>query len=212
MRLLDLFTGTGSVARVAEELGFDVITLDMNPKCKPDICADILDFDCERIFVPGEFDIVWASPPCYTFSTARRSNIGRKVRGELMTAETLQRDMEEIGVPILRKCQEIIEFLEPKIWFLENPYTGGMKNYIDWAPSVYDYCMYGFDYRKRTAIWSNANLPGKMCDRSHLVDGRHKCTAIGTSKTQQGQGGGSSKNERYAIPKGLVVELLSHGI
>ena len=72
MRLLDLFTGTGTVARVAEELGFDVTTLDMNPKCKPDICADILDFDCERIFVPGEFDIVWASPPCYTFSTARR--------------------------------------------------------------------------------------------------------------------------------------------
>ena len=39
-RLLDLFTGTGSVARVAEELGYEVHTLDIDRRCKPDLCVD----------------------------------------------------------------------------------------------------------------------------------------------------------------------------
>jgi len=69
--------------------------------------------------------------------------------------------------------------------------------------------MYGFGYRKRTAIWSNLFLPGCRCDRSHLVNNRHVCTAIGTSKTQRGQGGGGSKHGRYAIPTDLIEELLN---
>ena len=117
--------------------------------------------------------------------------------------------MEEIGLPILRKTQEIIEYLQPKMWFIENPFTGSMKNYITESPTVFDYCMYGFGYKKSTAIWSNVELQGCRCDRSHLINGRHSCTAIGTSKTQRGQGGGGSKHGRYAIPRDLVVELLT---
>jgi len=208
-RLLDLFCGTKSVARVAEDLGYEICTLDIDYRCKPDICADILEFDYESAFVPGYFDVVWASCPCETFSAARRSNIGRMVKGEIMTAETLLRDTNFVGVPILRRTQEIINFLQPKMWFIENPYTGAMKNYITESPTVFDYCMYGFGYRKRTAIWSNVFLQGCRCDRSHLINGRHRCTAIGTSKSQQGQGGGGSKHGRYAIPRDLIVELLS---
>lgn len=207
-RLLDLFTGTGSVARVAEELGYEVHTLDIDPKCKPNVCADILEFDY-TIWTPGYFNVIWASPPCNTFSVARKSNIGRRVKGEIMTAETLRRDMEEIGVPILRRTQEIINFLQPKTYFIENPFTGAMKDYIADKPVVYDYCMYGFPYKKSTAIWSNKELLGCRCDRSHLVNNRHAMTAIGSSKTQQGQGGGSSKEGRYAIPRDLIVELFS---
>ena len=84
MKLLDLFTGTGSVAKVARDLGFDVTTLDIDPKCHPDICADINVFDY-RSFQPGTFDIIWASPPCETFSCARKCNIGREVNGEMCT-------------------------------------------------------------------------------------------------------------------------------
>jgi hypothetical protein len=208
-KLLDLFTGTGSVARVAESLGYEVHTFDIDRRCKPDICADILEFPYKDVFVPGQFDVVWASCPCETFSCARKCNIGRRVKGEVMTAETLARDRETIGVPILRRTQEIIKFLQPKAYFIENPYTGAMKDYIEAAPAVFDYCMYGKMYRKRTAIWSNMNLISCLCDRSHLVNGRHAMTAIGTSKTQQGQGGGSSKDGRFAVPRDLIVYLLS---
>ena len=67
MKLLDLFTGTGSIAKVARELGFEATTLDIDPKCNPDICADITEFDYQSQFEAGEFDVIWASPPCETF-------------------------------------------------------------------------------------------------------------------------------------------------
>jgi hypothetical protein len=208
MKLLDLFTGTGSIAKVARELGYEVVSLDIDPKCNPDICADITEFDYQSQFEPGDFDIVWASPPCETFSCARKCNIGRRVNGELMTAERLHQDMENIGVPILRKTQELIQYLKPKAWFIENPYTGNMKEYIAEKPIIVDYCMFGYDYRKRTAVWSNLVLESKMCDKSHLVNNRHLRTAIGSSKTQLGQGGSRSKSGRYSVPSDLVQYLL----
>ena len=72
-RLLDLFTGTGSVARVAEELGYEVHTLDIDRRCKPDLCVDVLEFDYANAFEPGYFDVVWASPPCHTRLVAHAS-------------------------------------------------------------------------------------------------------------------------------------------
>ena len=196
------------MTRVAESLGYTVTTLDMNKSYKPDIIANVLDFDYKSHFKPGDFDVVWASPPCDTFSAARRSNIGRMVFNEMMTNERIVRDREALGVPLLRRTQEIIEYLQPKMWFMENPYTGSMKDYITEKPNVFDYCMFGFPYRKRTAIWSNTQLENILCDRSHLIDGRHQRTVIGASKTQAGQGGGRNKRGRYAIPEKLVTSLL----
>ena len=69
--------------------------------------------------------------------------------------------------------------------------------------------MFDFDYRKRTAVWSNLVLESKMCDKSHLVNGRHLRTAIGSSKTQPGQGGSRSKGGRYSVPADLVRYLLA---
>jgi|TARA_R110001592_G_scaffold66077_7_gene202771 hypothetical protein len=207
LKLLDLFTGTGSVANVAESLGYEVTTLDINEMCNPTVCANVLDFDY-TIWKPGDFQVVWASPPCETFSCARKCNIGRVVKGEMMTAERLLRDTENVGVPVLRRTQEIINYLQPRAWFIENPGTGLMKNYIAEKPVMFDYCRFGFDYRKRTAIWSNQPLKSLLCDKTCLVNGRHPKTAIGTSKVQQGQGGGSDKSGRYAIPKDLIRTLI----
>ena len=210
MKLLDLFSGGKSVTRVAESLGYTVTTLDINKNYEPDIIANVLDFNYREAFKPGDFDVVWASPPCDTFSAARRSNIGRMVFNEMMTNERIVRDREALGVPLLRRTQEIIEYLQPKMWFMENPYTGSMKDYITEKPNVFDYCMFGFPYRKRTAIWSNVPLHSVMCDGSHLINGRHQQTAIGASKTQPGQGGGRNKKGRYAIPEALIVKLIEN--
>ena len=95
-------------------------------------------------------EVLWS--PCETFSTVRRSNIGRNG----YTKESIYADMIERGVPILRKTQEIIEYFQPKTWFLQNPQTGLMKNYIDPSIPFYDvdYCKYtDWGYRKRTRIW-----------------------------------------------------------
>ena len=61
MKLLDLFTGTGSVKNIAEELGYSVTSLDIDPKFRPTHVADINVFDYKSHFKPGDFDIVWAS-------------------------------------------------------------------------------------------------------------------------------------------------------
>ena len=68
MKVLDLFSGTHSVSKVCNELEYDVITLDLYDA---DFNVDILEFDYKKHFKPNEFDIIWASPCCQTFSMAR---------------------------------------------------------------------------------------------------------------------------------------------
>ena len=114
VRVLDLFTGTGSIKKVCEELNFNVVSLDIDPKFNPDVCADILTVDYQDMWKPGDFDIIWASPPCQMFSRARQCNIGKTINGETMTRATLERDTINIGVPLLRKTQEIIDYLKPQ--------------------------------------------------------------------------------------------------
>ena len=91
--LLDMFSGTHSVGKVAHDLGYDVVSLDL---ADATICCDVLEWDYTQYPV-GYFDVVWASPPCETFSSVRRSNIGRNG----YTRESIEHDMLERGVPIL---------------------------------------------------------------------------------------------------------------
>ena len=43
--MLDIFSGTGSVAKVHRDHGYEVITLDSDPRFKADIQTDILEWD-----------------------------------------------------------------------------------------------------------------------------------------------------------------------
>jgi hypothetical protein len=205
MHLLDLFSGTGSVGKVASQMGYEVTSLDLKGA---DINCDILEWNYKK-YEPGHFDVIWCSPPCETFSIARRSVIGRFG----YTVESMDRDVLEKGVPLLRKAQEAIEYLQPRIYFIENPRTGRMKEFILDTPYYdVDYCRYGFDYRKATRIWTNlAGFVPKLCDKNcgAYENGRHLIRASGGNKAHKGQGGGASRNSRYRIPEPLVQELLT---
>ena len=63
-RMLDLFSGTGSVAEFFQEQGFDTITVDYDPKFQPDIRVDILSWDY-TVYPPGHFDIIGCCPPMH---------------------------------------------------------------------------------------------------------------------------------------------------
>jgi site-specific DNA-cytosine methylase len=236
LRVLELFSGTGSVGKICKSKGYEVVSLDLKGA---DINCDILNWDYKKYPI-GHFDIIWASPPCDTFSALRRTWIGRKLKchkGEVCTSELLQKDIDEIGVPILRKTEEIIDYFKPKLWFIENPKTGRMKEYIDKPFYDVDYCKYSdWGYKKPTRIWTNkVGFIPKICtnDCEHIENGKHKVN-FGGSKTINDNGkiikvkskelrekykdfeniqpylagGGNNRNERYRIPPILVEELI----
>ena len=233
MRVLELFSGTGSVGKICKERGWEVISLDLKGA---DININILNWDY-TVYPVGHFDIIWASPPCDTFSILRQTWIGRKLKchqGEVCTAELLQRDIDTIGLPILRKTEEIISYFNPTLYFIENPQTGKMKYYMTHHPHYdVDYCKYSnWGYKKRTRIWTNLKgfIP-KICNKDcgQIQNGSH-ISNFGGSKTVM-DGDKRIKvttkekhlkyknfeniqqvcfriNDRYRIPPSLVNELL----
>ncbi len=195
MRCLELFSGTKSFGKVANSLGFQTVSLDLDNKFKPDININILDWDYKQ-YDKDSFDCIWASPPCTEYSKA-------KTRGV--------RDIEGANKIVLRTI-EIIEYFNPIIWFIENPQTSLLKkqefmnkyNYID-----ADYCMYGKPYRKRTRFWTNKEYtPLLLCNKQcgSFVNGKHigSCgngRSVYTDKAY-------TVDEKHSIPPKLIYSLL----
>ena len=68
MKVLELFAGSRSVGKVADQLGWEVFSSDFEAFEGIDYQIDILKFDVSK--VPFKPDIIWASPPCTGFSVA----------------------------------------------------------------------------------------------------------------------------------------------
>ena len=68
MRLLNLFSGTDSVAIPWREKGHEVISVDIDPRYNPEICEDILQLSYCKLPTP---DVIWASPPCDQYARCR---------------------------------------------------------------------------------------------------------------------------------------------
>ena len=49
-KMLNLFSGSGSVGRVFSDMGLEVVSLDRNPTTDPTICMDIMDWDYKAAF------------------------------------------------------------------------------------------------------------------------------------------------------------------
>jgi len=191
MRVLELFSGTHSVGKVCNQLGYEVISLDLK---NATINCNILNWDY-KIYPVGHFDIVWASPPCSTFSNLCESHKGRG-----KTNESILNNINNIGLPILRRTEEIIEYFKPNLWFIENPQTGKMKNYMTKPFYDVDYCKYSdWGYRKRTRIWTNKeSFNNKLCKKDciNMLNGKH-------SKDVSDRG----IRFRYRIPELLIKDL-----
>ena len=103
MNVLELFAGSRSFSKVAEEFGYETYTTDFKPFDKIDQVCDIFDFDINKI--PFKPDIVWASVPCYTFSVA---SIGHHWTGGSKTGtQGLKGNYERSIVPY-ELCKEIL--------------------------------------------------------------------------------------------------------
>ena len=161
MKLLELFSGTGSIGKAFKKHGWEVVSLDLNPKAGATITTDVLDWDY-TVFEKGSFDFVWASPPCTEYSVARTT---AKTPRNLALADT-----------IVARTLLIIEHLEPKAWLMENPATGLLKTRevvqgLPWRDVTY--CRYSdgerWTYKKQTRLWGHLPTfsPRPVCTRKN---------------------------------------------
>ena len=203
MRLLELFSGTGSVGDVAKARGWDVVSLDMDPKTNADIKCNIMDFDYKTLQA-GQLDMIWASPPCTEYSIAK--TIGtRKI---------------EASNEVVQRTLDIIRHFEPDYYCMENPQTGQLKNQpmmIDVPYADVDYCRYGMPYRKRTRIWNNVHTwhPRPLCKRDCAAmdeyGKKHKESAQRFPNSNDPNKAEKKKwkqSELYRVPSELVDEIL----
>ena len=77
---------------------------------------------------------------------------------------------------------DIIEYVRPKFWIIENPQTGLLKDqrFMQGIPyNDLDYCKYGMPYRKGTRLWNNVDhwqpkpLCANGCDSMNETRTRH---------------------------------------
>jgi len=201
MRVLELFAGSRSVGKVAEVLGYEVFSSDINAFDGIDYVVDILDFEESAVpFIP---DIIWASPPCTYFSVA---SIGKHWNKD----HTPKSDNAMQGVRIVKKTLAIIEYfkkINPNlIWYIENP--RGKLRKLGIIDNVYlntiTYCQYGDTRMKPTDIWTNNFnwTPRAMCNNG---DPCHTAAPRGSRTGTQGLKG---NYERSIIPPVLSAEIL----
>lgn len=193
MNILELFSGTGSVGKIASEYG-NIISVDINDEFgyTPTHKIDILKWNYKQYPI-GYFDFIWASPPCRTFSSMLFLS---------KTKEQINNMMESEGIPLLKKTLEIIEYFKPIYYCIENPDSGRMKNYIDLPYKRVSYCRYGFKNRKNTRLWTNINFTPLFCNHK----GKHE-KAI--QATRNGDKTINKLKNRYSIPEQLIIDIFN---
>ncbi len=184
-RLLELFSGTHSVGIRAELKNYEIISLDRDLDAKSKlydyisknhIKEDVMTWDY-KVYPPKYFNIITASPVCLWWSAMRRA---------VCTKTKIEKDLEELGRPMVDKVIEIIKYFNPDYYWIENPHTGLMKHYIkEKYPELFekkiivDYCAYddNIGYMKRTIFFTNIDIKPKLCrgkDCPNKINGRHK--------------------------------------
>lgn len=157
MKVLELFAGTRSIGKAFEERGHEVFSVEWDKRFgNIDLYEDILKVQAKDIIERfGRPDVIWASPDCTTFSIAAISHHRRKnpETGNLDPVSEYAKFCDKVDQHVLA----LIEALEPKYWFIENP-RGGMRK-MEWMQGLprytITYCQYGDNRMKPTDIWTN---------------------------------------------------------
>ena len=202
-RLLELFSGTQSVSRVARRQGWETVSLDIDPANSPDLCCSVLDFD-ETAWPRDSFDMCWASPPCESYSSAN-NRFATDPNHEAAMAKADE---------LVSKTARILQHFSCA-WVVENPlgsrlWRRPVAQELGGRAHKVAYCQYGFPYRKLTRLQASWALHLDTCP------GPGRCAMMrGTAHLEWAQKGGGGSQPRYKktaelhrIPEPLVEELI----
>ena len=204
MKVLELFAGSRSFSKVAEEFGYETYTTDIEPFDNIDQVCDIFDFNIDKMLDEfGNPDIIWASPPCTYFSV---SSIGHHWNKD----HTPKTKEAVLGVKIVERTNWIIKMLNPKWFYIENP-RGKLRKLDVITKEPYfrktvTYCSYGEDRMKPTDIWTNNFnwLPKNMCFNGN-ADCHHQPAPRGSRTGTQGM---ANAYEKSKVPEELCKEII----
>lgn len=198
MLILELFAGSKSFASAAALLGHTTFTSDFDAAFDTDYTVDILEFDTKKL--PWKPDIIWASPPCESFSVA---SIGHHW-GPGRVPKTAGAAK---GLAMLDKTLALIEELQPQYYFIENP-RGMMRKMPQMQGHLYrhtvSYCQYGDTRMKPTDIWTDCPWwkPRPMCKNGA------PCHVAAPRGSRTGTQGISTYFDRSRVPEELCLEVL----
>ena len=181
-------------------MGHEVFSSDINDFPGIDYLCDILMFDSKQM--PFQPDMIWASPPCTGFSVAAIGHHWTGGRGAYIP----KTETAKLGIQLLRETLRIIDEINPKVWFIENP-RGLMRKMPELEGKhrkTVTYCQYGDSRMKPTDIWTNSRTwnPRPMCKNGAPC---HEAAPRGSRTGTQGL---KSNYERSKIPNDLCIEII----
>jgi len=168
--VLDLFCGLGGFSAAFADSGrWEVVTVDIEERFNPTLCADVFDLRPSDLSA-WDFDAVLASPPCTEFSIAA-SRYEKIVDGEPQTESAMD------SVALVYHTFGLCRGLSPSYWFVENP-TGYLRQIIGDPEARVTYCQYGEDYMKPTDLWGE-HPPGLTYRSCSFGDNCHEYNTDG---------------------------------
>lgn len=198
MRILDLFSGTGSATKAFSDAGHEVIGVELDEKFNAHE-RDVLKLSAQYLIdTYGEFDFIWASPPCTTFSIA---SCGHHWKNGQPSKKALE------AIELVKHTIALIKELKPKYgYIIENP-RGLLRkqDFMQHLPrQTITYCQYGDTRMKPTDLWGYIEnwKPKVMCKNG---DTCHEAAPRGAKTGTQGLKGAL---DRSKIPYSLGKELL----
>ena len=205
MKTAELFAGTQSFSKVAKELGHETFCIELNDYFEADLHKNIL--DVTRKDLPKKIDILWASPPCTSFSVA---SIGSSWCGNYCPKRT----ETALGMAYVLKTLELIKEIKKDnpnlIWFIENP--RGVLRKMAFMNNLHRetvwYCKYGDKRAKPTDIWNNLEeWNGKCCHNFKKNQPKHCHHEPAPRGAKTGTQGFSGSIDRSIIPPLLFKEI-----
>jgi hypothetical protein len=204
MKVLDLWCGTKSATKAFEDGGYEVVSVDIDPKWNATITDDIMNVSVEQLSALGPFQFGWASVECKVYSIANLHSRHWKKDQRTGLAQPLTERAREMN----RRVQHTISLLEAlcPLWVLENPV--GMLRKQPFMAKLQNhsitYCQYGESRMKPTDLWGQ--FPRGFLPRPKCKAGA-SCHDTSTRGSREGGTMAQKYEDRIKVPYQLSQDL-----